>query len=113
MSEKKEIDVGTEGAASSSGKTVFSVDNSYQGYVFLGWAAGLFETRSGEKQPYFNMYVLSPVSTYVSEDYEAWGYKADKKRCVSAEVWSGLEPGDRVKLFFDDKQRVQMVALDQ
>lgn len=113
MSEKEKIDVGTKSAAVGNGNTVFTVDSSYQGYVFLGWAAGLFETRNGDKQPYYNMYVLSPVSSYVSEDYEAYGYKAEKKKCVSADVWAGLSPGDRVRLFFDDKQRVQMSALDQ
>lgn len=113
MSEEKKVGIGAENAASGSGDTVFTVDSSYQGYVFLGWAAGFFETQRGEMQPYFTMYVLSPVSSYVSENYEAYGYKAEKKKCVSAEVWSGFNPGDRVKLFFDDKQRVQMAALDQ
>ena len=59
------------------------------------------------------MYVLSPVSTYQSEDYEASGYKAEKKKCLSEEVWKDLNPGDKVRLFFDDKKRVVMCALDQ
>lgn len=91
----------------------FTVSTEYEGYVFLGWASGMFETEQGEKRPYFNMYVLSPVSSYVSEDYQASGMKAEKKKCISAEVWQGLEPGNRVKLFFDDKKRVVMSALDQ
>lgn len=41
------------------------------------------------------------------------GMKAEKKKCLSPEIWNGLEPGDRVKLFFDDKKRVVMAALDQ
>ncbi len=91
----------------------FTVDTEYQGYVFLGCAQGQFETRDrGEKRPYFNMYVFSPVSTYSSEDYQGFGFKADKKKCLSADVWAGLNPGDRVKLFFDDKGRVQAAALD-
>lgn len=91
----------------------FNVDFEYQGYVFLGWAQGQFESqKGGEKRPYFNMYVFSPVSTYTSEDYEASGFKAEKKKCLSPDVWNGLNPGDRVKLFFDDKGRVQAAALD-
>lgn len=90
----------------------FIVDISYQGYVFLGWAAGQFEAKDGKMQPYYNMYVFSPVSSYVSDDYEASGFKAEKKKCLSSEIWEGLNPGDKVKLFFDDKGRVQMVALD-
>ncbi len=59
------------------------------------------------------MYVLSPVSTFASEDYQAEGMKAEKKKCLSSEVWDGLEPGNRVKLFFDDKGRVVMAALEE
>ena len=59
----------------------FVVESSYPGYVFLGWAAGKFETERKEKRPYYNMFVLSPVSDYSSEDYEASGYKAEKKKC--------------------------------
>ena len=90
----------------------FKVDTEYQGYVFLGWAAGRFETQQGDKRQYFNMFVLSPVSTYSSEDYEAFGLKAEKKKCLTADVWQGFNPGDKVKLFFDDKNRVVLAALD-
>lgn len=90
----------------------FIVESGYDGYVFLGWAKGQFEAENGEKRPYFNMYVLSPVSTYQSEDYEASGYKAEKKKCLSEEVWKDLNPGDKVRLFFDDKGRVVEAALD-
>ena len=87
-------------------------DPAYQGYVFLGWASGVFKLDSGEKRSYYNMYVFSPVSSYVSEDYEASGYKAEKKKCLSPDVWNGLEPGDKVRLFFDDKGRIITAALD-
>ncbi len=91
----------------------FQVDTEYRGYVFLGYAQGLFEPRGGgEKRPYFNIYVISPVSTFSSEDYQASGFKAEKKKCLNAEVWQGFNPGDKVKLFFDDKGRVQTAALD-
>ena len=58
------------------------------------------------------MYVFSPVSTYESEDYKARGFKAEKKKCVSPQVFTGLEPGNKVRLFFDDKGRVIEAALD-
>ncbi len=90
----------------------FTVDLEYQGYVFLGAAQGMFETRDNRKLPYFNMFVFSPVSTYTSEDYRAFGFKAEKKKCLNAEVWQNLNIGDKVKLFFDDKGRVQAAALD-
>ena len=91
----------------------FSVSTGYQGYVFVGWAAGRFENDKGEKTPYANMFVLSPVSTYESEDYKAFGMKAEKKKCLSPDVWKDLEIGSRVKLFFDDKQRVVMATVDE
>lgn len=88
------------------------IDPFYPGYVFLGWASGMFETDNGRKRSYYNMYVLSPVSGYSSEDYRASGFKAEKKKCVSDSVWEGFQPGDRVKLYFDDKGRVQDAVLD-
>ena len=91
----------------------FLVSTSYQGYVFVGRAAGQFENNRGEKTPYANMFVLSPVNDYESEDYKAFGMKAEKKKCLSPKVWKDLEIGNRVKLFFDDKRRVVMAALDE
>ena len=91
----------------------FLVSTGYQGYVFVGCAEGQFKTEDGRMMPYANMFVLSPVSTYESEDYKASGMKAEKKKCLSPQVWEGLEIGNRVKLFFDDKQRVVMAALDE
>lgn len=97
----------------SEAKKEMKIDPAYQGYVFLGWASGLFELKSGEKRPYYNMYVFSPVSDYVSDDYEASGFKAEKKKCVNPDVWRSLTPGDKVRLFFDDKGRVIESALDE
>ena len=95
----------------------FIVSGEYQGYVYVGHAEGRFDVDQDdgttEKRPYYNMYVIAPVSTYSSEDYKASGMKAEKKKCSDSSVWRDLKPGDRVKLFFDDKNRVVMTALDQ
>ena len=90
-----------------------SIDLAYQGYVFLGWAASMFELKDGSKRPYYNMFVFSPVSTFESDDYKASGFKAEKKKCVNPDVWRGLEPGNKVRLFFDDKGRVIESALEE
>jgi len=90
----------------------FIVDTSYSGYVYVGHAVGNVLKDDGEKQPYYNMYVISPVSSYTSVDYAAVGMKAEKKKCVTPDVFTGLTPGDKVKLFFDDKQRVIMAEID-
>jgi len=90
------------------------IDLEYQGYVFLGWASGMFQPDNGkEKRPYHNMYVFSPVSTFESEDYKASGFKAEKKKCIDSGVWEGFHPGDKVKLFFDDKSRIIAAGLDE
>lgn len=91
----------------------FTVDASYEGYVFLGCAQGMFETQFGQRRSYYNMYVFSPVSSYQSEDYRASGFKAEKKKCIDSSVWEGFQPGDKVKLFFDDKARVIAAGLDE
>ena len=94
----------------------FLVADDYQGYVYVGSAQGRFDAElpggGTEKRVYYNMYVISPVSSYSSADYAAQGMKAEKLKCINASVWAGLKPGDRVRLFFDDKKRVQMAALD-
>lgn len=90
----------------------FKIDYEYQGYVFLGGAQGTFEARNGSRVPFYNMFVLSPASTFTSEDYRAFGFKAEKKKCLNGEIMNGFNPGDKVKLFFDDKGRVQAAALD-
>ena len=67
------------------------VDTEYAGYVFVGWAAGRFQTERGDMMPYVNMFVLSPVSTYESEGYQAMGMKAEKRNACprrSGRIWS-------------------------
>ena len=116
MSEKTGGTAG-ETAAETSGKE-FIVDPAYTGYVFVGCAMGRFEVdlpngQGKEKRPYYNMYVMAPVSDFVSDDYQAFGMKAEKKKCVSPDVWKDLKLGCRVRLFFDDKKTVIMAALDE
>lgn len=97
----------------------FIVSGEYKGYVYVGHAQGNSEQErkdptTGElvtvKVPYYNMYILQPVSDYVSADYQAVGFKAEKIKCISADVWDGLVPGEQVKIFFDDKKRAQMAV---
>ena len=88
----------------------FTVDPEYQGYTFVGWAKGRFKADNGEMKPYYNMYVISPVSSFESDDYKGFGFKAEKKSCISPQLLDGLQSGDQVRLFFDDKKRVSFVA---
>ena len=83
-------------------------------FIYVGNAQGnmVIEEgdRKGEKQPYYNMYVITPVSDYTSEDYKAEGFKAEKKKCLSPDVWKDLMPGEKCQLFFDDKQKVALAS---
>lgn len=92
----------------------YIINGNYQGYTFLGCAQGnITDEATGEKRPYYQMFAATPVSSFKSEDYSAFGWKAEKLRCIDAGVWKGLEPGNQVKLFFDDKKRVILAALDE
>ena len=91
----------------------FIVSTDYAGYVYVGHASGYFTSQGkSESVPYANMYVLSPVSDFSSDNYAAYGFKAEKKKCQDATIWENLQIGDRVKLFFDDRGRVIMAAQD-
>lgn len=85
-------------------------------WVVTGWAQGQMETdRTDDKgnpvmQPYYQLFVLSPVSSYKSDNYNANGLKAEKLRCVSNAVWKDLTPMEVVNLFFDEKKRVALAT---
>lgn len=87
-------------------------------WVVTGWAEGKMEVeredenkrKYTEMQPYFQLFVLSPVSSFKSENYSARGLKAEKLRCVSNAVWKDLKPLEVVNLYFDDKKRVSLAA---
>lgn len=77
-------------------------------WVVTGWAEGQMETEReddrGNKvtvmQPYYQLFVLSPCSSFKSENYGASGLKAEKRRCASNAVWKDLHPMDVVNLYF-------------
>lgn len=87
-------------------------------WIVVGWAEGKMETDreddKGQKvvvmQPYYQLFVLSPVSSYKSDNYSANGMKAEKLRCVSNAVWKDLKPLEVVNLYFDEKKRVSLAA---
>lgn len=87
-------------------------------WIVTGWAAGQMETEREDDcsnkqivmQPYYHLFVLSPVSSYKSDNYSATGFKAEKLRCVSDAAWKDLCPMDVVNLYFDEKKRVAMAC---
>lgn len=83
-------------------------------YIFVGCAEGRFEIQDGKdkgkKRDYANMFVISPVSDYESDDYHAVGFKAEKLSCVSPAVWKDLVPGEKCTLFFNNRQSVALAT---
>lgn len=70
--------------------TEIIIEIAYNGYVFVGWAEGRFQTDRGEMMPYTNIFVFSPVSNYESENYQAAGMKAEKSNACpqrSGRIW--------------------------
>lgn len=74
--------------------TEFIVSSEYQGYVYVGHALGLFEAEDNGQtvmKPYYNMYVLSPVSTYRSENYRRPATRRRRRAAsllTSSRAWS-------------------------
>ena len=87
-------------------------------FVVTGWAEGQMEVEReddrGNKvtvmQPYFQLFVLSPCSSFKSENYGASGLKAEKRKCSTNAVWANLHPMEVVNLYFDEKKRVVMAV---
>lgn len=83
-------------------------------YIYVGCAEGQFEikdgSKKGEMQPFANMYVISPVSDYASDDFHAEGFKAEKLKCLSPAVWKDLTLGEYCTLYFDDKGKVALAS---
>ena len=83
-----------------------------QTYVYQGYAYGQFENNKGQKIDFFNLYVTSRFPLYDMPNYHAEGYKAEKVPAVSLEVLriGELEPGDLIRLYFDAKGKVAVIA---
>lgn len=83
-------------------------------YIFVGCAEGRFEIQDGpdkgKMRDYANMYVLTPVSDYKSDDYKAAGFKAEKLTCLSLDVWKDLTVGEKCSLYFNDKKQVALAT---
>ena len=97
---------------------LISFEMPTNGYIYVGHAQGTFDTGRTinqidksipERRPYFNMYVLCAASSHKTESYEASGFKTEKLKCLSADVWQGLSPGDAIDVLFDSRQRVRKV----
>ena len=90
--------------------TTFEVDTSFTGYVFVGGQYGKFKAQSGDMVEYCNMFVLCQPAD-ASENHHPFGLKADKLKCTSPAAFEGLQPGDRLRVFFDKYGRVQTVDI--
>lgn len=87
-------------------------------YIYVGCAEGRYEAEIKDEKgnaikvmkDYANIYVVYPVSDYRSDDYQAVGFKAEKMKCLSPDVWKDLTPGEKCKLYFDEKKTVLLAT---
>jgi len=83
-------------------------------YIYVGCAEGRFEIQDGPNkgkyQNYFNMFMISPVSDFVSDDYKATGFKAEKFGAASADVWKDLSIGEKCQVYFNDKNKIVLAT---
>ena len=84
------------------------IDTSFGGYTFVGAQYGRFKPQGEDNErDYYNMFV---ITSFVSGgNNNTVGVKAEKLRCLSADVWQGLKPGDKLIVNFDRFGRVQAV----
>ena len=86
------------------------IDTSFGGYTFVGAQYGRFMPQGENRErDYYNIFVVSRFSE--SGNNHTVGLKAEKLRCVSADVWIGLKPGDKLKILFDRYGRVEAVGV--
>ena len=74
--------------------------------IFVGYNYGRFETKTGEMRDYCNAFMLEEFGGEMNKDYCFGGQKAVKYSCTKPEVWKNCEIGQRVKCWFDSKQRI-------
>ena len=81
--------------------------NEEKVYIFTGFQYGKFTADStGELVPYCNIFCLSKIEGKETNDFRFGGYRAEKFKCVSADVFKDVEPQDKVVLYFNQYGRV-------
>lgn len=69
--------------------------------VYLGMQYGRFEDReSGREINYMHGFFFSPFGVSNNPDRHTYGYQPEKLRLQSLEVVQGLEPLDKVIVYF-------------
>lgn len=82
--------------------------------IFVGFNYGRFKEENGKLKDYCNVFVLEEFGGEQNEDYHFGGQKAVKHGCTSPDVFAGIKPGTKVKVYCDTKKRVcYMVPADK
>lgn len=80
---------------------------------YVGYHYGVFDNDRDQKQEYASLFAVSEFDSSPDPDYNFKGMKAEKLPCVSKDVVlavSGLQPGDKVELQFNQKGKVTKVS---
>ena len=82
-------------------------------FSVVGYQFGRFMEKDGphkgEMKDYASLFVVQPMTGEQSERFNYIGSKALKFQCADASVLDKLEPGMKVNLYFDSKERVSLV----
>ncbi len=79
-------------------------------YQFSGYMYGSFQTDNGEKVPYCNIFVVSPIEGQENDEYHFGGHRAEKFKATGPDVFKDIKVGDKVELYFNSRNRVCLVA---
>lgn len=81
--------------------------------TFIGYHYGVFEDERSNKKEYASLFAVSEFDSSPAPDYNFKGMKAEKLPCVNKDVVlavSGLQPGDKVELQFNQKGKVTKIT---
>lgn len=80
-------------------------------YQVTGYMHGSFTGDDGNKIPYANLYCLQKMEGDQRSDFKFEGHKCFTFKCASPEVLKDVKPHDNVGLYFNHKQRVNMIVV--
>lgn len=80
-----------------------------QVYQVTGYQYGNFKANDGSNVKYCNLFCISPITGEETVDFHFAGHKAYVFKCASSDVLKDVNVQDKVKLFFNQYQKVCLI----
>lgn len=74
--------------------------------TYVGYAYGTFTGDDGQPREYCNVYMLEDFAGDQTDTRHYGGQQANKYRCVSPDVFAGVQPGTLVTCYFDSRGKL-------